>query len=105
MRISDWSSDVCSSDLGTGLSAQTTGSVPQGLDSQESGDRALAIVGIATIVLIVGLLAIIFRSVIICLLPVVVVTLASMGLRRASGWGRLCQVGWIGGVAVSLKKT
>lgn len=71
---------------GTGLTAQTTGSVPQGLDSQESGDRALAIVGIVTIVLIVSLLAIIFRSVIICLTPVVVVTLASMVATGLIGW-------------------
>ncbi|GAB3199696.1 MMPL family transporter [Nocardioides hungaricus] len=71
---------------GTGLTAQTTGSVPQGLDSQESGDRALAIVGIATIVLIVGLLAIIFRSVIICLMPVVVVTIVSLVATGLIGW-------------------
>lgn len=71
---------------GTGLVAQTTGTVPQGLDSQESGDRALAIVGIATIVLIVGLLAIIFRSVIICLMPIVVVTIVSMIATGLIGW-------------------
>ncbi|WP_243056728.1 MMPL family transporter [Nocardioides sp. SR21] len=71
---------------GSGLSATTTGSVPQGLDSQESGERALAIVGIATIVLIVGLLAIIFRSVIICLMPIVVVTLVSMVANGLIGW-------------------
>lgn len=71
---------------GTDLVAQTTGSVPQGLDSQESGDRALAIVGIATIVLIVGLLAIIFRSVIICLMPIVVVTIVSMIATGLIGW-------------------
>jgi putative drug exporter of the RND superfamily len=71
---------------GTDLTAQTTGSVPQGLDSQESGDRALAIVGIATVVLIVGLLAIIFRSVIICLMPIVVVTIVSMVATGLIGW-------------------
>nr|WP_207619886.1 MMPL family transporter [Nocardioides sp. IC4_145] len=71
---------------GTGLEVTTTGSVPQGLDSQESGERALAIVGIATIVLIVALLAIIFRSVIICLLPIVVVTLVSMVATGLIGW-------------------
>ena len=71
---------------GTELKVQTTGSVPQGLDSQESGDRALAIVGIATIVLIVGLLAIIFRSVIICLMPIVVVTIVSMIATGLIGW-------------------
>ena len=70
----------------TGLRVQTTGSVPQGLDSQESGDRALAIVGIATIVLIVVLLAVIFRSVIICLMPIVVVTIVSMVANGLIGW-------------------
>ncbi|WP_343994954.1 MMPL family transporter [Nocardioides dubius] len=62
----------------TGLTAQTTGTVPQGLDSQESSEQALAIVGIATIVLIVLLLALIFRSVIICLMPIVIVGLVSI---------------------------
>lgn len=62
---------------GTSLQAQTTGNVPQGLDAQESGDDALAIVGIATVVLIVLLLALIFRSVIICLMPILVVALVS----------------------------
>jgi RND superfamily putative drug exporter len=57
----------------TGLRLQTTGTAAQGLDSQESGDTALLIVGIATIVLIVVLLGLIFRSVLICLLPVVAV--------------------------------
>ncbi|MBI2243683.1 MAG: MMPL family transporter [Nocardioides sp.] len=71
---------------GTDLRAQTTGAVPQGLDSQESGDRALAIVAVATVVLIVVLLALIFRSVIICLMPVVVVTVVSMVATGLIGW-------------------
>ena len=62
---------------GTGLTARTTGTVPQGLDSQDSSEAALTVVGIATVVLIVVLLALIFRSVIICLMPIVVVTLVS----------------------------
>ncbi len=70
----------------TDLTVQTTGSVPQGLDSQESSEQSLAIVGIATIVLIVGLLAIIFRSVIICLMPVVVVTVVSLVANGLIGW-------------------
>jgi RND superfamily putative drug exporter len=82
----DMRTDLADLTDGTDLSAQTTGSVPQGLDSQESGDRALAIVGIVTIVLIVGLLAIIFRSVIICLMPVVVVTIVSMVATGLIGW-------------------
>ena len=79
-------SDLAELTKGTDLTAQTTGSVPQGLDSQESGNKALAIVGIATIVLIVGLLAIIFRSVIICLMPIVVVTIVSMVATGLIGW-------------------
>ncbi|TYL45217.1 MMPL family transporter [Nocardioides sp. BGMRC 2183] len=71
---------------GTDLSVQTTGSVPQGLDSQESSEQTLAIVGIATIVLIVGLLALIFRSVIICLMPVVLVGLVSVVANGLIGW-------------------
>lgn len=68
---------------GTDLTAQSTGAVPQGLDSQESSEQTLAIVGIATIILIVTLLALIFRSVLICLMPIGVVALAgsvAMGL-------------------------
>lgn len=78
--------DLASLTEGSGLQVQTTGAVPQGLDSQESGERSLAIVGIATVVLIVGLLAIIFRSVIICLMPVVVVTVVSLVANGLIGW-------------------
>jgi RND superfamily putative drug exporter len=61
----------------TGLRLQMTGSAPQQLDSQESSEKTLSIVGAATIVLIVVLLALIFRSVLICLLPLLTVGLAS----------------------------
>lgn len=71
---------------GTDLEVLSTGSVPQGLDSQESGEQALAIVGIATIVLIVLLLALIFRSVIICLMPIVVVGIVSTVANGLIGW-------------------
>lgn len=70
----------------TGLEVRSTGSVPQGLDSQESGEKTLQIVGLATIVLIIGLLALIFRSVLICLLPVVVVGLVSVIATGAIAW-------------------
>jgi len=65
--------DAVSGDLRYGV----TGSVAQGYDNQESGNRALAIVGIATIVLIIFLLAVIFRSVLICVMPILVVALVS----------------------------
>lgn len=71
---------------GSDLEVLTTGSVPQSLDSQEEGDRTLAIVGIATVVLIVVLLAVIFRSVVICLMPILVVTLASWVATGLIGW-------------------
>ncbi|PWN04705.1 hypothetical protein DJ010_03555 [Nocardioides silvaticus] len=71
---------------GTGLDIRATGSVPQGLDSQESSEDTLLIVGIATIVLIIGLLALIFRSVLICLLPIVTVALVSMIATGAIAW-------------------
>ncbi|WP_238694953.1 MMPL family transporter [Nocardioides caeni] len=70
----------------TGLEIRATGSVPQGLDSQDSSEKTLQIVGIATVVLIVGLLALIFRSVLICLLPVVVVGVVSVIATGAIAW-------------------
>ncbi len=62
---------------GTDLNAGATGSVPQSLDSQESSEDALVIVGIVTILLILGLLLLIFRSPIIAFLPIVVVAVVS----------------------------
>ncbi len=71
---------------GSDLDVKTTGAVPQSLDSQESGEDTLAIVAIATVVLIVGLLALIFRSVLICLLPLVVVGVVSTIATGAIAW-------------------
>jgi RND superfamily putative drug exporter len=61
----------------TDLKVGVTGSIAQSLDSQEASSNALAIVGIATILLILILLAVIFRSPIIAFLPIVVVALVS----------------------------
>ena len=58
---------------GTGLRTGVTGSLAQGYDQSQSGSAAEAIVGLATIVLIVLLLALIFRSVLITLLPILVI--------------------------------
>ena len=55
-----------------------TGNVAANIDSEDASGNALLIVGVATIVLIVVLLSLIFRSVLICLLPVVVVGLVSL---------------------------
>ena len=65
--------DAVSGDLEYGV----TGNAAQNYDQQESGNKALLIVGIATVLLIVLLLAIIFRSVLICLMPIIVVALVS----------------------------
>ena len=54
-----------------------TGNVAQSYDQQESGNKALLIVGLATVLLIVVLLALIFRSVLVCLMPILVVFLVS----------------------------
>ncbi|MBF6167472.1 MMPL family transporter [Streptomyces gardneri] len=57
----------------TDLKAGITGQAAQVLDQQESSEKGLAIVGVATIVLILVLLLIIFRSPVIALLPIVVI--------------------------------
>jgi len=62
---------------GTGLELRMTGPAPQSLDSQDSSAQTLAIVGAATVVLIIVLLGVIFRSVLICLMPIIVVGLVS----------------------------
>lgn len=62
---------------GSDLRLRMTGPAPQSLDSQDSTAKTLTIVGAATVLLIVVLLALIFRSVIICLLPILVVGLVS----------------------------
>jgi RND superfamily putative drug exporter len=71
---------------GSDLRVRTTGPAPQSLDSQESSEKTLAIVGIATVVLIVVLLALIFRSVIICLMPILVVGLVSQVATGLIAW-------------------
>jgi putative drug exporter of the RND superfamily len=62
---------------GTGLAEGVTGTAAQQLDSQQSGNRAEAIVLLATLVLILVLLLVIFRSPIIALLPLIVIALVS----------------------------
>ncbi|HEX7738544.1 MAG TPA: MMPL family transporter [Marmoricola sp.] len=62
---------------GSAMELKMTGPAPQSLDSQDSSTKTLAIVGAATVLLIIVLLGIIFRSVLICLMPIVVVGLVS----------------------------
>ncbi|TQM28815.1 MMPL family transporter [Nocardia bhagyanarayanae] len=57
----------------TALKAGITGAAAQTLDQTESGEKGMAIIGVATIVLILVLLLIIFRSPVIALLPVIVI--------------------------------
>ncbi|MEU5777732.1 MMPL family transporter [Streptomyces venezuelae] len=62
---------------GTDLSAGITGSAAQALDESDASKKAGLLVGVGTIVIIVVLLLVIFRSPIIALLPVVLIGLIS----------------------------
>ena len=62
---------------GTDLHVGVTGPAAQSLDSQEASETALAIVGAVTVLLIIGLLALIFRSVLVSLMPIITVGLVS----------------------------
>jgi RND superfamily putative drug exporter len=62
---------------GSGLRAETAGQVAQSYDQREASGNADAIVAFGTIVLIILLLAIIFRSPIIAFLPIVVIGVVS----------------------------
>ena len=64
---------VAGSDLHLGI----TGPAAQALDSQEASANAEAIVGISTVVLILLLLTLIFRSAILALMPIIVIGLVS----------------------------
>ncbi|WP_280455715.1 MMPL family transporter [Nocardia brasiliensis] len=58
---------------GSDLKAGITGQAAQMLDQTESSEKGMAIIGIATIVLILVLLLIIFRSPVIALLPIITI--------------------------------
>ncbi|GAA4698063.1 MMPL family transporter [Nocardioides conyzicola] len=75
--VEDLRTDLSKAMAGSDVTYGVTGGAAQSLDSQDASNQALEIVGIATILLIVVLLSIIFRSVIIALLPIVVVGLIS----------------------------
>ncbi|WP_338698750.1 MMPL family transporter [Streptomyces sp. Q6] len=62
---------------GTGLKAGITGSAATALDEADASERAGILVGVGTIVIIIVLLLVIFRSPIIALLPVVLIGLIS----------------------------
>ena len=61
---------------GTGLSEGVTGTAASQLDSQQSGNKALAIVGAATFLLILILLLVIFRAPLIAIMPLILIGLA-----------------------------
>lgn len=71
---------------GSDLKAATTGTVAQQLDSQDASKNSGTIVGIATIVLILVLLLLIFRSPIIALLPVVLIGVVSQVANGLIAW-------------------
>ncbi|MGA8256969.1 MAG: MMPL family transporter [Nocardioides sp.] len=75
--VTDLRDDLGDALDGTGLEAGVTGGLAQAYDSQEASGDAIAIVGLATVLLIVVLLALIFRSVIITLMPLVIVGVVS----------------------------
>ncbi|GHE42506.1 putative membrane protein [Streptomyces longispororuber] len=62
---------------GSDLDAGITGGAAQALDERDASERAGVLVGVGTIVIIVVLLLVIFRSPIIALLPVVLIGLVS----------------------------
>lgn len=61
----------------TGLRILTAGSVAQGYDQQQASGDADALVAIGTVVLIIVLLLVIFRSPIVALMPIIVIGIAS----------------------------
>ncbi|MEU2170949.1 MMPL family transporter [Micromonospora chersina] len=78
---------------GSGLTARVGGDVASFVDNESTFNSAFAIVGGATIVLIIGLIVVIFRSPIAALLPVVIISIAmavTTGLiaiaGKALGW-------------------
>jgi RND superfamily putative drug exporter len=64
-------------DAGTGLTVGTTGTVAQGYDQREASGSADAIVAVGTVLLIVLLLLVIFRSPLVAILPVLVIGLVA----------------------------
>lgn len=84
--VEDLRADLKEATNGTNLRYGLTGPLAQGYDSVEASGNALAIVGAATILLIVVLLALIFRSVIIALLPIVIVFVVSQVASGLIAW-------------------
>lgn len=84
--VTDLRDSLSSALDGTDLEAGVTGPLAQSYDSQEASGDALAIVGAATVLLIVISLALIFRSVIITLMPIVIVGVVSQVATGLIAW-------------------
>jgi putative drug exporter of the RND superfamily len=70
-------SDIKPLMTGSGLYEGVTGAAAQQLDSQQSGNKAEAIVLFATLLLILILLLIIFRSPIVALMPIITIAIVA----------------------------
>lgn len=71
---------------GSGLSYGVAGNAASAVDNEKSDNRTFAIIGIATVVLIIALVSIIFRSPIAALLPIVVIALVSQVSTAVAGY-------------------
>ena len=74
-QVVDMRKQLTTATQGTDLKAQTTGTLPQSYDQSQSGKNAEAIVMLATILLILILLGVIFRSVLAAVAPIVMVVI------------------------------
>ncbi|MFC3504650.1 MMPL family transporter [Micromonospora krabiensis] len=86
--VRDLRSDLGPELANSGLTAGVAGDVASFVDNEDTFNQAFAVVGIATIILIIGLILIIFRSPIAAVLPVVVVGVVlsiTTGLVAAAG--------------------
>jgi RND superfamily putative drug exporter len=60
---------------GSGLEAKVGGEVASWVDNEDSFEQSFAIVGAATVVLIIGLILLIFRAPLAALLPIIVISI------------------------------
>ncbi|MGW5575937.1 MMPL family transporter [Micromonospora chokoriensis] len=86
--VRDLRADIGPELANSGLTAGVAGDVASFVDNEDTFNNAFAVVGVATIILIIGLILVIFRSPIAALLPVVVVGVVlsiTTGLVAAAG--------------------
>jgi putative drug exporter of the RND superfamily len=84
-QVTDMRDQLTALTKDTGLTAQTTGTLPQSYDQAQSGKNAEAIVMLATILLILILLGVIFRSVLAAVAPILMVVVAYLVSRGFIG--------------------